>query len=366
MADPLKLLLVTHSLHHGGSTRSLRELIANYPGVEIDLVIPYRATMTEAEVRAYFGPAVRQIFQFWLPLELCYRGRPSLVRAGHRWLALGVLWRTNRAAFYRLARNYDAIHLNSMVLHPMVRADLPLVVHVREIVDLDVARVQRNLRKARGVIFIDEATRAPFRDARLPTSIVLNNAVDMTGVGAPPADAAERLRGDPATLTVFSIIGLLIPEKGIDRVIRAFRGTRDPSLRLLIVGQGFAEVELRELARGDDRIVFWGFERDVDPLFALTDYVLRGEAYPCVGRTIYEALYAGCGVIIPGFDGSSLFEYERFASRIRFYPPGDEVRLRETFEALAGHKLTGKRGASNVAEHVAGFDTFVRRVIGRA
>jgi len=354
----LSLLFVTHSLHHGGATRSLRELIASY--TTCDLVVPHRAAMRDDdEIRAYFGPNVRHIVRFWLPFELCYRGRPALWRHGHRWIALRLLWLANRAAFYRLAAEYDAIHLNSVVLHPIVRADLPFVLHVREIVDLDLAAVRGSVCSARGAIFIDEATRAPFRDLEL-RSLTLNNPVDMTAVGAPPADAAARLGSALETLTVFSIIGVLIPEKGIDRVIRAFRGTRDPQLRLVIVGQGLAEAALRELARGDPRIVFWGFTTAVEPLFAMADYVLRGEAYPCVGRTIYEALYAGCAVIIPGPGDAPLFEYERFAPRIHFYPPGDETRLRETFEALAGKKLVAKRGDSNVAGYVADFDRFVR------
>ncbi len=99
-------------------------------------------------------------------------------------------------------------------------------------------------------------------------------------------------------------------------------------------------------------------------MFALADYVLRGEPYPCVGRTIYEALYAGCGVIIPGAEADhALFEYERFASRIHFYPPADEARLQTVFDELAGHKLTDKHGASNVAEQVRAFDTFVRGAV---
>jgi len=351
------LLFVTHSLHHGGATRSLRELIASY--TTCDLVVPHRAAMTDDEARAYFGPNVRTIHRFWLPFELCYRGRPSLWRHGHRWIALRLLWLANRAAFYRLAAEYDAIHLNSVVLHPIVRPDLPFVLHVREIVDLDLAAVRGSACSARGTIFIDEATRAPFRDLEL-RSVTLNNPVDMRAVGAPPPDAAARLGGEPSQLTIFSIIGVLIPEKGIDRVIRAFRATRDPQLRLVIVGQGLAEAALRELARGDSRIVFWGFTPDVEPLFALSDYVLRGEAYPCVGRTIYEALYAGCAVIIPGPGDAPLFEYERFASRIHFYPPGDEGRLRATFEGLAGKKLVAKRGDSNVTGYIADFDRFVR------
>ena len=92
-------------------------------------------------------------------------------------------------------------------------------------------------------------------------------------------------------------------------------------------------------------------------VYALADYVLRGEAYPCVGRTIYEALYAGCGVIIPGSPANhTLFEYERFAPRVHFYPPADEARLRAVFEALQTVKLADKRGESNVAAHVAAFD----------
>jgi glycosyltransferase involved in cell wall biosynthesis len=355
----LSLLFVTHSLHHGGAIRSLRGLIANYQGITCDLVVPHRAAMTDDEARAYFGPNVRRIVRFWLPFELCYRGRPALWRYGHRWIALRLLWLANRAAFYRLAAGYDAIHLNSIVLHPIVRAELPFVIHVREIVDLDLAAVRGSVCSARGTIFIDEATRTPFRDLEL-RSLVLNNPIDMSAVDAPPADAAARLGAALATLTIFSIIGVLIPEKGIDRVIRAFRATRDPQLRLVIVGEGFAEAALRELARGDPRITFWGFTRDVEPLFAMSDYVLRGEAYPCVGRTIYEALYAGCAVIIPGPGDAPLFEYERFATRIHFYPPGDETRLRATFESLAGKKLGAKRGGTNVAEHVAGFDRFIR------
>src|SRR5207244_1497962 len=157
--------------------------------------------------------------------------------------------------FYRLVRDekYDAVHLNSLVLHPMVRGDLPFFVHVREIVASDHARVRRNLAAARGVVFIDDATRAPFADVALRSHTILNNPVDMTAVGALPADAAARLGGDPARLVVFAIIGDLIPEKGVDFVIATFKRLRAPEARLLVVGSGPPgfEAELRKLA-GDD------------------------------------------------------------------------------------------------------------------
>jgi glycosyltransferase involved in cell wall biosynthesis len=363
MADGPRLLFVNHSMDLGGATRSLRGLIRGYPHLVCDLVVPRAAKASDDEIRAYFGPNVRRVLRFWLPFEQCYRGRPPLSRSAPIWAGYALLWRLERARFYRLASDeqYDAIHLNSVVLHPVAREDLPFVVHVREIVDHDLARVRASLRRARGVIFIDEATRGPFETARLPRSIVLNNPIDMTGVGELPIRAADRLSGDPARLTIFSIVGVLMPEKGVDRVIRAFRATPGTDLRLVIVGGGPQERELRQLAASDPRIVFWGVESDVDRVFALSDYVLRGEAYPCIGRTIYEGLYAGCGVIIPGdATASALFEYERFASRVHFYPPGDEAALRSVLCSLAGRKLLVKRGESNVAMHVAGFDAFVR------
>jgi glycosyltransferase involved in cell wall biosynthesis len=339
----------------------LRELIRHLPDHTCDMLVPAReSTMDDAAIRAYFGPNLGTLTRFWLPFELCYKGRPSRVRVGHLWAAYAVMWRLSRDKFFKLARGYDLIHLNSIVLHPVVREDLPCIVHVREIVDRDLPAVTRALQRARGVIYIDEAARAPFRHVRPAHEIVLNNPVDMTGVDKPPADASIRLGGPLERLTIFAIIGALIPEKGVDRVVRAFRAVRDPDARLLVVGEGDQEPALRALARGDDRIVLWGQTSDVDAIFALADYVLRGEAYPCVGRTIYEALYAGCGVVIPGGErDNTLFEYDRFATRVRFYPPADEAALQRCFESLVGHKLTNKHGESNAAAYAAEFESFV-------
>jgi glycosyltransferase involved in cell wall biosynthesis len=315
--------------------------------------------MDEPALRAFFGPNLGAVRRFWLPFEPCYKGRAPLAASAHVWAAYALMWRLSRAKFRALARDYDVIHLNSVVLFPVVDAELPCVVHVREIVDRDLTRVTASLERARGVIFIDEATRAPFAQTRLSNSIILNNPVDMTGVDRPPADAEARLGAPLQQLTVFAIIGALIPEKGVDRVIRAFRRTHDRAARLIVVGEGAQETALRALAAGDDRIVFWGQVNDTDPIFALADYVLRGESYPCVGRTIYEALYAGCGVIIPGSDRDhTLFEYERFATRVTFYPPDDLVALHRSFEAHIGHKHAVARGESNAGAYATAFESF--------
>ncbi|MBI3749172.1 MAG: glycosyltransferase [Chloroflexi bacterium] len=263
----------------------------------------------------------------------------------------------------RIAREgYDAIHLNSVTLHGMIRVDLPFIVHVREIVDIHHDRVARSLSNAHGVIFIDGATRGPFGPLTTP-SIVLNNPFAMRAAPV-PVDAAARIRADPADVTVFAIIGLLIPEKGVDRVIRAFRRVRHPDARLLVVGRGRDRGRLERLAGGDERIVFWGEDPEIERVYAMTDYVIRGEAEFAVGRTIYEGLYAGSEVVVPARPEDEVFDRERFAGRIHPYTPGDEDALAAVLDHLAVRKIIRQPPMSNVDDYVERFLAFVQESTG--
>jgi glycosyltransferase involved in cell wall biosynthesis len=315
--------------------------------------------MPDDEVRAMFGPSLRQVDRTWLPFDLCYRGRPPMYRAIHRYLGTLLWWLGRRRLEERISREgYDAIHLNTVTLHAMVRARLPFIVHVREIVDVHNARVARSLAAARGVIFIDRATQEPFTSLGTP-SVVMNNPFAMRASPV-PIDAAERLKADPTDVTVFAIIGMLIPEKGVDRVIRAFRGVSHAAARLLVVGRGRDRPRLERLARGDERIVFWGEDREIERIYALTDYVIRGEATFAVGRTIYEGLYAGSEVIVPAGPDDAIFDRERFSDRIHAYTPGDEGALRAVLDRLASRKVSRQAPLSNVEDYVEEFLSFVR------
>ena len=355
----MRMLFITHSLKLGGAERSLRELVRHLDGVDFDIVVPWWSRMADDDVRAMFGPSLRRVERTWLPFDLCYRGRPPWHRAIHRYVG-AVLWRLGRRRLdRRIARGgYDAIHLNSVVLHPMVRPDQPFIVHVREIVDVHRDRVARSLGSARGVIFIDEATRAPFSSLRTP-SIVLNNPFAMRAAAVPDT-AATRLHAEPGEVTVFAIIGMLIAAKGVDRVIRAFRGVAQPNARLLVVGRGRDRSAFERLAKGDDRIVFWGEDREIERVYALADYVIRGEATFAVGRTMYEGLYAGTEVIVPAGPDNAIFDRDRFEGRIHTYEPGNEEALRSVMERLSGRKIDRKPPLSNVDQYVERFLSFVR------
>lgn len=371
MSARLKVLFITHTVDAmGGAARSLRELLLAWD-VDADLLLHrFNDQSDDAAIRAFFGPRIRRISRQWLPYDMCYRGRPTMAQSPRRHLLFPVLWRAQRDRFHRFVarEGYDVVHLNSVVLHPLVGATQPFILHVREILDGAQPAARASASRAAGVVFIDEATAAPFAGERLRASITLNNPVDMRGVGSLPPRAAERLGGDPAALTVFAMIGTLIPEKGADVVVEAFRRVAGASLRLLLVGDGDREYRgrLQQLAAGDRRIVFWGNEPDIDAVLTLSDHVVRGEAYHCVGRTIYEALYAGCGVIVPG-DATShtFFEFDRFADRIHFYRPSDRAELARQLAARAGTKRLSTGGGANVEEYAQRFDRFVRGAVGK-
>lgn len=368
---PLKVLFVAHAITYYGASRSLRELVGGYEGITADIAVPRFANAPDDSfIRRFMGPRVRNIVRFFLPWSLVYTGHPEPWQAP-RSLLYPLGWRAEQRRFARFVERegYDAVHLNSLVLHPMITADLPYVLHVRDILCSQHARVCADADRARGTIFIDEATRKPFEPHLPSRHIVLNNPIDMTAVGTPPPDAAQRLGGDPAELDIFAIVSNFIDERGVPFVVEAFRHVRSPKARLLLVGKSHTpgmQARLERLAAGDRRIVFWGEVRDVAQIYTLADYVLRGEAYPCVGRTIYEALFSGCGVVIPGERAThDLFEYERFAERVHFYAPRDRDSFVAALAALAGKKQLAKRGESNVQRYVVEFDRFVRDAIGK-
>lgn len=368
-----RVLIITHDAGNYGASRSLQLLVNNWNGVTIDLIVARRfvGRFSAQDIRRRFHANVDKIMKFHLPLDYCYRGKPEhpillfLHQKVLRWL-----WKTERPRFQRLLRvgNYDLVHLNSLVLHQLIVPDTPCTIHVREIFDRSSDDAVRSLRKAQGIVFIDDATRAPFEQQPLPPSIVLNNPIDMS----PLASSGGQLHGPhevaPQVHTVFSMIGKITSDKGADFVVRCFRRITSDRARLLLVGGGdpVAVARAKQAAKGDTRIVFWGEEPDILKVYRISDYILRGEPYPCIGRTVYEGLYAGAEVVIPATAESmrGLFEYDRFVDRIHGYAPRDEDGLAGLLQTLATRKVMDRSFLSNADEYVRCFSAFVHSVLG--
>lgn len=364
-----KALFITHDTGNYGASRSLQLLLSNYRSVSVDMIVQrkFRGRHNHDDLRQRFGGCANRIWEAFLPFDTCYDG-------GRKNIIFGVLLKLYNKVFWgrdkKRIKNaisgggYDFIHLNSLVLYPMLTERYPFVLHVREIYDGSNPKAIDYVKKAAGVIFIDEATRAPFRDVPLRKNAVLNNPFDMTPVATYADYRSERADLDVEKHTIFSMIGVASEKKGTEFIIRCFMKFKDENARLLLVG-GREKATLekcRMLARNDRRIIFWGEEPNIMKLYAFSDYILRGEELSCIGRTVYEGLYAGCGVIIPGGDRdhpAQMFEFDAFRGSIFFYTPRNEPKLLTLFQRLSGAKIRTRRLRSNVVEYVRSFHEFV-------
>ena len=365
----LRGLFITHDVSNYGASRSLQLLLNNYPGIHIDLIIRknlFRKDASIQNIRSRFGPHIAAISRQYLPFDHCYQYKPAKSwKLTLQKIINRIVWRATRSRVYDFIEkgNYDFIHLNSLVLHPLITPRYPFVIHIRDIYDHSSRHALNNVRNAKGVIFIDEATREPFRDVSLAHSIVLNNPFDMTLLSEYAKSHMSWPEQDFNNRVIFSIIGGVTEKKGVDFIIRCFLKLQDNNARLLIVGRGEKNYEslCRRIASQDKRVIFWGEEPDILKIYSVSDYILRGEEYQCIGRTIYEGLYAGCKVIIPAESDKRqrMFEYDTFKESIYFYEPRNEAELFILLERLSPRKVTDKNYGTNAREHADRFHAFI-------
>lgn len=359
---PSRALFVTHDTGYYGAARSLHALLSRRPADATELLVSRSLTHRNdlGAIAARFGMDAAAVWEAFLPFDRCFMGKPaptmrSRVRDG--------LFRLSRHALLQNIerRRFDYVHLNSLVLHPLVDKRVPFIVHVREIYDGSRPQVFDSLARATGVIFIDEATRDPFRSLAVP-HVVLNNPFDIGDVDTAAVDRL-RARHRLGNKTVFAMVGSVNENKGSAFVIDCFRRAGRSDAALVIVGEGEPayEARCREIAGGLDNVAFHGFDRDIAALYGASDYVIRAEAYACVGRTIYEGLYAGCSVIVPGAidDSSRMFDFARFRDRVHFYPPRDTHALATLFRTLPAIGRRPAVASPNTDAFAARFDDFV-------
>lgn len=363
-----KILFVTHTLEDlYGAATSLRLLLQNYSGIEADLLLPrsLRHPRDLAATAAQFG-SIRRAYEISMPVDLgllgIRRGLADMAHGVAHWLA----WQRDRSVYRKLLQEnqYDILHFNSPVLHHMVLPGSPFVMHMRDIIIDAESPVVDKLAQGAGIIFIDAATRQPFtRVEGVLHAVTLNNPIDMRAVqSAAPLDHPQLRRAT----TVFSMIGRISELKGVSLVIEAFRRGAGKDDALLVVGAGPEKYmsHCRTVAGEDPRVIFWGEERDIKRAYASTDYVIRGDPQPCVGRTIYEGLYSGCRIIMPGPPETDLiFEAKRFHDAIKFYAPNSKASLTSIFAACSGKKVSGREYRSNIGDYVKAFDSFIASCI---
>lgn len=125
----------------------------------------------------------------------------------------------------------------------------------------------------------------PVPSRPVPTSVCLRNA--------------EALWGVPSGRRIVSV-GRLKSVKNFPLLLHAFAGLQLPDARLMVVGSGEKEDELRCLAKELDiaeRVVFAGFHPDPSPFYMTADLFVLTSDYEGFGNVIVEALACGTTVV---------------------------------------------------------------------
>jgi len=125
--------------------------------------------------------------------------------------------------------------------------------------------------------------------------LTIYNGVDTERFHWAPRD---RHTTSPPTVLV---VAHLIPEKGVDVLLRGFARLEDPTARLVIVGDGPQQNELRRLAAElgvEARTEFAGLRDDVQSCLHTADVFVHPAVWAeAFGWTIAEAMASGCPVV---------------------------------------------------------------------
>ena len=369
----MKMAFITHDVGIYGGSRSLRNLILqinNQHDIHIIVHKPYRNKQNINNISNWFHVKKEKIHEFRLPFSYCFYGKPQFnIKRKIINYILQTKWRyVDYLKLYKFLNKeiFDVIHLNSIILHQILNNRFKMIIHIREIYDRKTTSVIKNLEKANGLIFIDLTTQEVFKKANFNRAIILNNPYDMTILSK--FSYKVFMLGTPYEIEwkekiIFSIIGRVEYSKGILLVINSFKQYDNQNALLLIVGKCTDNEFLSKCKKAistDNRIIIYGEEREIEKIYFISDYVIRGEPFACIGRTIYEALYAGLKVIVPGDiqkDTKLFSDYCLFKEKIYFYTPNDTQALLQILN-ICRDKINNKIFYSNVEEYAKSFIDF--------
>ena len=361
-----------------GATRSLSELTKKWPE-KFDMIVPYEfpgdlfhksdINSLLVEARKSSGDNLRNLYFFWLPQKfpIYMEHRDTIKWKLKHQVFVYILGVLNKRKIFELIEknNYDFIHLNSLTLYPLLSKKYNMYLHVRCIMDRDFKRVSSKIKDAKGIIFIEESVKTPFEtEIESMNYITLINPFDMTQVNMIDIPDEREQLGIAEDETIYMIAGNVSSLKGVDFVIKAFRDV-DAKIKLLVVGDGDEDFynHCRELADGDSRILFLGEWKDMNPLFAVTDYIIRGDGQFGFGRTCYESLLSGKGIIVPGSDkdANKVQNYDLYKDRIFFYEPRNIEALKSIVNISTKYKQRGLVAGTNTEEYYQNFMQFVTK-----
>ena len=161
--------------------------------------------------------------------------------------------------------------------------------------------------------------------------------------------------GIPSDAFVISVVAKLWKQKGHRYLLEAMRGisTEMPAARLLIVGTGPLDLELRTLAASlgvAESVHFLGARRDVPDLLGASDLLVLPSLWEGFGIALCEAMYSELPVVATNVDG--IPEVVSNGDTGLLVTPRDPVALERAILTLACNeevrRRMGRRGKERV------------------
>lgn len=343
MAKPRKLLLVNHVSDISGAERGLIDIVRvlDRQRYEPTVVMPSPGRLADA--LAGMDAGIR-----FLPMARFHRTRNPLTLLIY---ACSVLCRSLRLAILIRREGFALVHCNSNTAQiyggfAARIARVPCIWHSRDLVELGaMGKVMSRL--AERVAAISDTVGTHVRKyTREPCRIVVIQA------GIDPSDWASSKDRDTARTALgissgaFAVanIGQLVPWKNHALFLEtaALIAKRLPQAVFLIVGADlFAdhpgyrkELEVSAQVLGiADRLIFTGYESNMAAIFAGVDLVLHTADREPFGRSVVEAMAAGCPVVAVNTCGPA--EIIRNGIDGMLVPPGDSAAMAEATVRLA-------------------------------
>lgn len=308
---------------------------------------------------------VENIFCEWIPFSRCYLGKNGASVKGVLYQKFNnIMFYLNRNKIKKIIKEYDKIYLNSLVLWQLIRNEKSFYIHIREIFEGSTQlyeKISRNLEKTQGQIFIDYSTYEKFKNNK-GNKIILNNPFNMKKLKYISVDMALKKIGLEKNKPIFSVIGMIYETKGVKFIIESFLETKVEAY-LLIVGEikGTYAKECVKLAKSNCNIIFLGELKGIEEIYAISDFIIRGEPCFCIGRTIYEGLYSGCDVIVPGKQEDIQHYKDIFDIRenIHFYEARNKEALIEQITQLKNKVKTERHFKSNIESYTKKIKKFM-------
>ena len=216
---------------------------------------------------------------------------------------------------------------------------------------------------------VRESIRYPGAVARLrrPPVETLYHGLDWSAVPppGPPAEARAEL-GIPPDAPVVGTVGNLTPKKDHGTLLQAAAILRRtvPGVRVVIIGQGPLEAELRRRSRElglEGTVELAGFRTDAFRLMAGFDVFALCSRYEGLPVSLLEAMAVGLPVVATRVGGNA--EVVEDGAQGLLIPPGDPGRLARALDRLLADERLRRRLGDAGRRRAARFD--IREAVRR-